>query len=139
VYRYGKHSDGASPNSKGALVATRAEVITHLRSFNDIEDQGDGKFRTEWDLGNGRTQLIFLFVADDFVVMTSPFAKEDDVTSSKALSLAAVFGICKVGDLYAFRHVVLIEDLDESELIHGIGYLAHAADGAESEVGGDRF
>lgn len=120
-------------------MATRAEVINHLRSFSDIEDQGDGKFRTEWDIGNGRTQLVFLFVSDDFVVMTSPFAGEDDVTSAKALGLASVFGICKVADLYAFRHVVLIEDLDESELTHGIGYLAHAADGAESQVGGDRF
>ena len=120
-------------------MATRAEVITHLRSFNDIHDQGEGSFRIEWDLENGRTQLVFMFVADEFVVMTSPFAGEDDLTTAKAIGLASIFGICKVADMYAFRHVVLIEDLDESELVHGIGYLAHAADAAEAEVGGDRF
>lgn len=120
-------------------MATRAEVISHLRSFNDIEDTGDGTFRVEWGLDGGRSQLVFIWVGDEFVVLTSPFAQEDDITSTKALGLATVFGIAKIGDLYAFRHVVLIEDLDESELVNGLAYIAHSADTAEAEVGGDRF
>lgn len=127
------------PRVKGAAVATRAEVMSHLRSYGDIDDLGEGDFKIEWRLDNGRSQLVFMHVADTVLVMNSPFAKEDDITAAKALGLAKIFGIAKAGDFYAFRHVVLMEDLDESEITNALALVAGLADSAEAEVGGDRF
>ena len=120
-------------------MASRAETINHLRSYNDVEDMGEGSFKIEWKLEGGRSQVVFAYVTDDFLALTSPFAHEDDVTAAKAIGLSKIFGIAKVGEYFAFRHVVLLADLDESEIVHGMMYVAVAADGAESEVGGDRF
>lgn len=120
-------------------MATRAEVMSHLRSYSDIEDLGDGDFKIDWRLDSGRSQMVVMKVLDTVLIMDSPYAKEDDITAAKALGLAKVFGIAKIGEFYTFRHVVLMEDLDQSEISNALALVAGLADKAEAEVGGDRF
>jgi len=53
--------------------------------------------------------------------------------------MALIFGVQKVGDFYALRNIMFLEDLDESEIQKGIELLAVRADDLESQVGGDAF
>jgi hypothetical protein len=55
----------------------------------------------------------------------------------KAIDVARVFGVVDIGDFYCLRHVLFIEDLDESEVVNSIRWLGGQADILESEVGGD--
>jgi hypothetical protein len=121
-------------------MATRAEVIGRIREFNDVEDLGDGAFKALMQYDDGRSQLLFINVLDDYVVFSSPFAHFVDVTGSKAIDLNdSVFGVARLGDYFTLRAAQLIEDIDESELI-GIGNaVAGRADMMEENIGGDRF
>lgn len=120
-------------------MATRAEVIQHIRSYKDVEDMGDGSFKIIWELEEGRSQLVFMSVLDDLLIFMSPFASQDDVTASKAIGLAKIFGVCEMGDFYGLRNVSLLEDLDESEIVNMAFLIAMRADAIETEIGGDRF
>jgi hypothetical protein len=120
-------------------MATRAEVIKLLRGYNDVEDLEDGDFRVMINLDGGRTQLVFISVHDHVMTFKAAFAGRDDITSSKALDFAGIFGISPVGDFYAMTHTVFLEDLDESEVLSSASWVAMAADNAEKELGGDRF
>jgi hypothetical protein len=42
-----------------------------------------------------------------------------------------------MGGYYGLRHVIFLEDLDESEIVNGVRWLAARADILESKVGGD--
>lgn len=51
-----------------------------------------------------------------------------------------ILGMQTLGDTYCVKYVVLIADLDESEVVTGIEYAAGIADQLERElVGGDKF
>jgi hypothetical protein len=119
-------------------MATRGEAMKYLRGINGIKEGDDGLFSyvLSW-AEDGRSQLVFLKVVDDFIVLTSAFADKDDITAHKALDLAVIFGVTDMGGHYGLRHVIFLEDLDESEIINGIKWLAGRADILESKVGGD--
>lgn len=118
-------------------MATRAETIQHLRTFDGMEEGDDALFSyvVSWD-EDGRSQLVWLKVLDDYLVLTSAFAEKDAITAHKALDLAILFGVTDMGDHYGLRHVLFLEDLDESEIVGGVGLLAARADILESEVSG---
>ena len=120
-------------------MATRAEVIQHIRSYSDVEDMGDGGFKVVYSFDDGRSQLLFMKVLDDLLLMSSPFAHQDDITSTKAIDLAVIYGVGMVGEYYVLKNVLHIEDIDESEIVNGAGLLAVRADTLEEQVGGDRF
>jgi len=120
-------------------MATRAEAINYLRSLDGIKEGDDAFFTYDLPFNDGRSQLVFLKVLDDLIAMTSPFAKVDDITASRALEMATVFGAAKVGSFYGLRHNLFIEDLDESEVINSIKWLAAQADTLEEKVGGDNL
>lgn len=120
-------------------MATRAEVIQHIRGYSDVEEIDSGWFQVEFDLDNGRSQNLFMNVTDHLLVMISPFAMQDEITASKAFSFATVFGIALVEDMYAIRNVSLIEDLDESEITNMAMLIAARADEFEERIGGDGF
>lgn len=118
-------------------MATRGEAMKYLRGINGMKEGDDGAFTYVLGFDDGRSQLVFLKVVDDFIVLTSPFAEKDDISAMKAIDLARVFGVVDIGTLYCLRHVLFIEDLDESEVVNGIRWLGGQADILESEVGGD--
>jgi hypothetical protein len=118
-------------------MATRGEAINFLRGINGMQEDDDGGFTYVLELKDGRSQLVFLVVLDDFIVLTSPFANKDDITARKALDLAVIFGVGDFGGHYCLRHVLFLEDLDESEVVNSVNFLGYRADSLESEVGGD--
>jgi hypothetical protein len=120
-------------------MATRGEAMKYLRDINGMKEGDDGFFSyvMSW-AEDGRSQLVFLKVLDEFIILTSAFADKDDITAHKALDLASgSFGVADMGGHYALRHVIFLEDLDESEIVNGITWLAGQADTLESRVGGD--
>lgn len=119
-------------------MATRAEAIKYLRSIDGMQEGDDGLFKcvVEWD-EDGRSQLVLLHVVDDFIILTSGFAEKDAISAHKALELAEIFGVTDTGGFYALRHVLFLEDLDESEIDNSVHLLAARADILESKVGGD--
>lgn len=119
-------------------MATRGEAIKYLRNIDGMQEGDDGLFTyvLSW-AKEGRSQLVFLKVVDDFIVLTSPFADKDDISTHKALDLAVIFGVADMGSHYGLRHVIFLEDLDESEIVNGINWLGARADILESQVGGD--
>jgi len=118
-------------------MATRAEAMKYLRNINGMQEGDDGLFQyvVSWD--DGRSQLVFLKVLDDFIILTSGFAEKDAISAHKALELAVIFGVTDTGNFYALRHVLFLEDLDESEIANSVNLLAARADTLESQVGGD--
>lgn len=120
-------------------MATRAETIQYIRSFNDVEDLGDGQFKTLVDTEGGRSQVVFMDVLDDLMVTYSPFATTDQITAGKAFGFAVIFGIALIGDTYCIRNVSLLADIDESEIVNMVGLIAIRADEFEKNVGGDAY
>jgi len=120
-------------------LATRADTIGFLRGINGMKENDDGSFIYEVQLKDNRTQLVFMVVLDEVLLMTSPFATKDDITAAKALDLAVIFGVSEVGNFYALRHLLFLEDLDVSEIVNGTTFLAIRADTLEQQVGGDRM
>ncbi len=119
-------------------MATKAKVIKILRSYSDVEDQGDDVFQVTVPLSdNGRSQLLFMDVRDDLLIMLSPFAHRDDISPAKAIDMAEIFGVATNGDYYVLSNVLHIENIKESEIISAMTYLAIQADILEEEVGGD--
>jgi hypothetical protein len=121
-------------------MATKAEVISYLRNIPGMQDDGDDAFSVEVARPErNRSQLVFIGVNDNFLVLDSPFAETEDITAAQALDLVGTFGVSKVGKFYTLRHLILTEDVDESEILDGIRSLAVRADTLEEQVGGERF
>lgn len=120
-------------------MATRAEVIQHIREYSDVEEIDNGFFKVVFDLEGGRSQVLFMEITDHLLIMMSPFATTDEITASTAFSFATVFGIALVSDMYAIRNVSLLADLDESEITDMAALIATRADEFEERIGGDGF
>jgi hypothetical protein len=90
--------------------------------------------------GGGRSQLVFTINVNNFVFFTSPFAKVGDIAPGKALTSSQIFGVLEFAEMYALRHVALLDTLDVDELLFAVNELAGAADRLEQElVGGDNL
>lgn len=118
-------------------MATRADAMKYLRGINGMKEGDDGLFSYVMNWDDGRSQLVFLKVVDDFIVLTSAFAEKDAISAHRALDMAVIFGVTDMGNHYGLRHVLFLEDLDESEVVSGVGWLAARADILESQIGGD--
>ncbi len=122
-------------------MATKIEVMNFLNQKYNFDQVSENLVKFVFDVESGRTQLVFAYVNDDFMVISSPFASEDAITPNLAFKLAedSLFGIKKIGGMYQVTHVVPMADVDESEIVLGLALAANAADGLESSVGGDGF
>ena len=118
-------------------MATRAEAMKYLRGIDNMREGDDGLFTFVVTFTDGRSQLVFIKVVDEFIVLSSAFAEKDAVSAHKALDMAVIFGVIDMGDHYGLRHVIFLEDLDESEVVNGVKWLAMRADILETEIGGD--
>jgi hypothetical protein len=125
----------------GVAMATKIEVMNFLNQKYDFDHVSDNMVKFVFNVDGGRTQLVFAWVNDDFMVISSPFASEDAITPNLAFKLAedSLFGIKKIAGMYQVTHVVPMGDVDESEIAIGLALVANAADGLESSVGGDSF
>ena len=122
-------------------MATKIEVMNFLKQNFRFEHVSDNVVRFPYTYDDGRTQVVYARLDDQFMVIASPFAAEEDITPSLAFKLAdeVLLGITKLGGLYQVIHVVPLADVDEDEIILGLGLVADEADNLEKLVGRDSF
>jgi hypothetical protein len=123
-------------------MATQNEVINFIKKNLNSEEVGDSLFKLVYDLGNGRTQMLVVYVGEFGMNVSSPFATTEDVTPKQALNAAKDYGlgIGISGDYYEVKAFVLIADLDESEIHTSFDLVTGIADELEEAlVGGDAF
>jgi hypothetical protein len=121
-------------------MATAAEALNFIRSNYKTEQVSDRLLKMVFSFEDGRSQLVFVYVGDGMLVVSSPFA-DSSTSPAVALKIAedTLFGIKVVANLYQVIHVVPTNDLDQSEVEFAIGSVAGAADVLEEQIGGDRF
>ncbi len=122
-------------------MASKIEVMNFLNQKYHFDQLTDNLVKFVFDLDSGRSQVVFAYVDEDFLVISSPFASEDAITPNLAFKLAedSLFGVKKIGGMFQVVHVVPTADIDESEIVMGLGLIARAADNLEASVGGDGF
>ena len=126
----------------GDQMATQKEVINFIKKNLNSEEVGEASFKIVYDLGDGRTQLLVIYVGEFGMNVASPFATTEDVTPKQALNAAKDFGlgIGIRGDFYEVKAFVLLADLDESEIHTSFELVTSIADELEEAlVGGDSF
>ena len=123
-------------------MATKAEVRNYIKSNFRNEETDDLDFmKLLIELDSGRSQLTFVNILDNGIILNSIFATKDDITPAQALNLgqSRVLGIKQLDNYYAVVNYVPTEDVDASEINTGILFCSIQADNMEREVGGDRF
>ena len=121
-------------------MATKDEALQYLRSKFPGTESKPEFFSIELDLDEGRSHKVFVGMVDAFVIMKAPFAVVQNVNAMRALEASNIFGVSLVGDAFCLTHLLPLADLDESEILVGIGLLCNVADKLEASLmGGDRF
>ena len=122
-------------------MATKIEVMNFLSQKYAFEHVTEDLIRFVFRTDGDRTQLVFVFINDHFMVISSPFSEENAITPNLAFKLAedSLFGIRKMIGMYQVVHVVPLADVDESEIVSGLALIANTADSLESSIGGDRL
>jgi hypothetical protein len=124
----------------GKFVATWTEVKKFIYQNNYQVNNDSNNLLTLELAGDGRSQLVFVSAFNQFLLIASPFAKVGDIPPGKALTTGSCFGSVQLGDIYALRHVALLDTLDAAEINLAINELAGEADRIEAELtGGDTF
>lgn len=124
-------------------MASAKEIRKFIESEFETEYLEDlGMHRMLLELADERSHIVLVAVNDEFFEVISPFANFDDVTPKRALEVASnrLLGIQVYGESYFVKHVVPVQDIDESEVITGIQMAAIVADTLEQDLGlGDNF
>ena len=122
-------------------MATQQEVLKFFEAKYNFELIDDNFLKILFEVDNGRSQVVFVSIRELFMTISSPFGDESNLNANLALKLAeeSLFGVKKFGELFALQHVLLIADLDESEIVNGLDLVASTADDLEKSVGGDVY
>lgn len=123
-------------------MATKAEVETFLHSKYRIETLDGGMMKLIFDQGDGRSQLVWVWLSDNVMYVSSPIAQRSEVSADHALEVVSKYslGMQVLGDFYVLRHVAYLADLDASEAILAVEITTNLADDVEKElVGGDKY
>ncbi len=124
---------------------------TQLRKLVDkkykIADEQNGLITLLFDLGNDRSQMVFLWHAklmggrEDWVQIESPIGKVDKmpfVPLMRETAKTICGGIGATGDMVTYRHSVPLENLDLNEFERPLMLVVSTADRLEHKlVGGD--
>jgi hypothetical protein len=119
-------------------MATKAEVKAFLRANYSLEEVETDFYKFVFtNSDNQRSQLLFASVDDVKLIVSSPFAPADKITSDKALEVSHdyVFGIKKFSSWYMFQTAIWVENLDPNEITDTLGAIAASADEVEDELG----
>ena len=123
-------------------MATQNEVKSYITNNMNAQQIDDDLYQMSYDFDNKRSQVVFVSVREAMMAVSSPFATTDDVTPKQAIKAleSSFFGIGKIGDWYVVRHVFFLADLEEREILIGLGFIATLADEIEEELlGRDAF
>ncbi len=117
-------------------MASQSETIDFITSNFQAESLGDNEFSVVKAWNDGRSQLVFATVGTEILQVASPFAKLSDISAEQALNANdSAFGVGKVLDWFAVKHVVPMADVDASELALAFSIVSEIADELEKKLG----
>lgn len=123
-------------------MASEREVFNHIKNNYEFQELAAGTLQLEFQLGGGRSQLVFAAVTELGLLVSSPFAAQNDLSAMEAIKASGgtPLGVKLFGEYYVLAYFAPIEDIDESEVDAALKLTAIFADGLEKElVGGDRY
>lgn len=122
-------------------MATAAEARAFVKQNFNVDEMDGGMLKMLWDLEDGRSQLVFVNVSEELMMVVSPIAKVGSISADKVFDANDNFwGIVKFGELYCLSHVILLANADANEIAQPLEMLAVLADKMENSLGlGDVF
>lgn len=89
-----------------------------------------------WDYKDAnRSQVVFIDILETYILVSSPFAKVDQISADQAFKSGIPWGVVTSGGFYCFTHVVLLANLDSLELDIPLAIMAAFADSYEESLG----
>ena len=79
-------------------MATWADVRSHIASRYTIAQDNGNNLVMEFETGNGRSQVVYVFGTDTVVFLKSAFAKVGQVQPGRVFESAGMFGVSQMGD-----------------------------------------
>lgn len=126
-------------------MASWTEIKGYVFSNYKVSSDEGNLMSLLFDMGEGRSQLVFIGYLDldePLIRFSSPIGKVSQITAERVIEAASStpFGVERVGDVYALRHVQLAATVDGSEIDMPIQLVTGFADHLEKTLGlGDTF
>lgn len=130
-------------------MATWSALTEYVRSHYKISDEKPGSLKLVFDLGNLRSQVVFLWRmtldegTEDWVQIESPFGRLDSINlrgAIDAMGETVCGGIAALGEFVTVRHSVPLLNLDINEFERPLALVTGTADRLEQQFqGGDQF
>jgi hypothetical protein len=130
-------------------VASWNELVEHIKENYKVADEQDDAIKMVFGVGDGRSQLVFLFHhklmggVESWVQIESPvgtFAKTDLEKMVREAGTKVCGGIGATGDVITYRHSLPLTNLDMNEFERPLILVTTTADQLEKEItGGDDF
>ena len=123
-------------------MSTQETIIDYLISheWEELDNvfEGDTRvFKTQWRTDDVRSQVVWLQVNEDFFQLLSPFAKEDDFSSERALNAnGTLMGVGKYLGHFCLVFVGVVSSFSEPEFELAEALIAKNADDIELSSGG---
>jgi hypothetical protein len=126
----------------GETLTTKNDIVNYLKTKYGATDHSDNFYSLEVKWNDGRSQLVFVFVGDNIVSVSSPVGKVSDVNIEnlvKYVSDTSPWGVRIIGDWVTISDAGFTESMDAVELDVPIRFISEAADEIEHAVsnGGD--
>lgn len=117
-------------------MATQNEVIQYLKTnYSELTQDGE-LYSLRFASGDGRTQNVVIQVTEKFLLAASAFATTDQLTDSQAIGVSNISTpVCKVGNFFMLSNVMMIQDIDPSEIHFVIEVTTLRADDLEKSLG----
>ena len=129
-------------------VATWSDVVSYVQANYKIADQEPNMLKLVFDLGNMRSQLVFVWRVqphggDDWVQIESPIGELGNIDLPKALTFVSntvCGGLAMVDQVVTFRHSLPLDNLSIAEFEVPLAMVTKTADEIERTItGGDQF
>jgi hypothetical protein len=130
-------------------MATWSALTEYIRNHYKIADEKPGSMKLIFDVGNLRSQIVFLWRMslldgnEDWVQIESPFARLDSVNLRGAIDAmgdTVCGGIAALNEFATVRHSVPLLNMDINEFERPLTLVTSTADRLEQQFqGGDEF
>lgn len=119
------------------------DVRTFIHQQYKAEDMGENIMKLVFDVGDGRSQLVFLIRealldgSEEWVVVASPFAPQAAADLAKVVDKVANLvcgGLSRIGEHLVLKHALPLANMDTNELIRPMQLVLTSADKLEQEL-----
>lgn len=120
-------------------MATQEEALSYVRRKFVTRELSESAVTLTMELKDERSQLMIIRVDENWIHFESGFAKIGTVDPLEAAQLANeyILGIQATDEVFLVRHVIPLENLDESEVNDGIMLVSSIGDELEKKLTGE--